>query len=175
MIEVIKCPPEARDGEGFVLTQMKRGTFVVASGTFTASDISGLPAAQKNKPGYAYSGKKKWVQAYAANLADRGPAYPIDKLTFVPEDADTDYDTIKAGEQVVVYMGGRFRTSEYTNVTSTIVFGNYLKLSASGTLTDEATLTTATNQTVARTIALHSSNADPADRRLEIELFNVGV
>jgi len=167
MLEIVNVPDNARQGDAYILTSMKRGTFVVLSGTFSASDVSGLPSGQKNKPGYASSGDKKLVKAYAGLT---GRCYPVDKLVFVPEDADTDHDSIDAGAMVVYYMDGEFRTTEYTNVTSP-VFGEYLKLSASGTLTDEGSPYTETSASVARVVKLDSTSSDPSERRLQFRLI----
>lgn len=175
MLEIVRVPVTARVGTGYVNSDMKRGTFVVASGTFTASDISALPTTQRNKQGYASAGDLKLVKAYDGTFSSRGPAYPVDKRTTVPEGGDSDYETIKAGSQVVYYTEGEFRTSEYTNLTTTVTFGDYLKLSASGTLTDETNLKTATANTVARVIGLFDDSSDLSERRLQFELVNVGV
>lgn len=167
MLELVNVPENAKKGRAFIATSMKRGTFVVLSGTFSTSDISGLPSGQKSKPGYAYSGDLKLVEAYSGAT---GRCFPVDKLTFVPEDADTDHDTIDAGAGAIYYTEGTFRTSEFTDVTDP-EFGEYLKLSASGTLTDEASAYTETGESVARAVQLISDSDDASDHRLEFELI----
>lgn len=176
-LEVVRAAPTARHGDAFVSADVTKGSFVVLSGTFSQSDIDSLPAGQKETPGYAYAGDPKLVQAWAGNVADTGPAYPVDKKIFVPEDADLDssFETIKAGSQALYYDSGEFRTTEYTDLTTTVVYGDFLKLSASGTLTDEANLKVATNATVARVIELADDHASPGDRRLHFRMFKAGV
>ena len=174
-LEVLSAISENRQGQAYVSAAVKKGTFMVLSGTFSAADIAALPAGQKDIPGFAKSGSFKLVTAYDDTYQNKGPSYPVTKLIFVPEDGDSTFDTIKAGAQAVYFEGGRFRTSEYTDVSTTVVYGDFLKLTASGTLTDEATLKTATDSTVARVIALHNSNASPGDRRLEFKLTQSGV
>lgn len=167
MLEIVNVPAEARKGDAYLATSMKKGTFVVMSGTFSAADIAALPAGQKNKPGYAYAGDKKLVKAYAG---DTGRCFPVDKKIFVPEDADSSSETIDAGAGVIYYTEGEFRTTEFTDVTSP-VFGEYLKLSTSGTLTDEASPFTETGASVARVIKLESTSGDASDHRLHFVLL----
>lgn len=176
-LEVVRCSPTSRHGDAFVATDVKKGSFVVQSGTFTQADIDALPEGQKNKPGYAYVGSPKLVQAYDATIANMGEAYPVDKRIFVPEDADlnSSFETILAGSQALYYDNGDFRTTEYTNLTTTVVYGDYLKLSASGTLTDESNLKIQTTSTVARVIELADDHTSPADRRLHFRMVKVGV
>ena len=171
MLEVVNCPDHARHGDGFAASEMNKGTFVVISGTFSAAEITALPANQKSRPGFAYSGDKKLVMAYAGIT---GRCYPIDKKIFIPEDADTDTNAnslVKAGAGAIYYEEGEFRTSEFTDVTTTVEFGNYLKLSASGTLTDEAALTTETAASVARVIVLEDSHSDASKHRMHFRLL----
>ena len=169
MLEVVNCPDNARHGDAFVASEMKKGTFVTVSGTFSAAEITALTAGQKSKPGYAYSGDPKLVQAYAGLT---GRCYPVDKKIFVPEDGDdaTANENIKAGAGAIYYEEGEFRTSEFTDVTTTADFGDYLKLSASGTLTDESALTTETTASVARVIKLNRTGA-VAGHRLHFRLL----
>ena len=168
MLEVVNCPDNARHGGAYVASAMNKGTFVTVSGTFSAAEITALPANQKSRPGFAYENDRKLVQAYAGIT---GRCYPVDKLIFDPEDADTDYDEISAGAGAIYYEEGEFRTNEFTDVTTTVVFGNYLKLSASGTLTDEAALTTETTASVARVIKIERQDADAVDHRLHYRLL----
>lgn len=176
MFEIVNAPTHDMIGVAFAAQAVKKGTFMVASGTFTQADIDALPAGQKNKPGYAYVGSKKLVPAYGQTVAIQGPSYPVDKKIFKIENADSDEDIIPAGAQVVYYKSGEFRTSEFTDLISAgLTYGSYLKTSASGTLTEEAALATPTNSTVARVISLDNNHADSADHRLHFELINVGV
>ena len=170
MLEVVNCPDNARQGGAYVASVMNKGTFVVLSGTFSAAEITALPANQKSIPGFAYAGDRKLVVAYAG-ITER--CFPVDKKIFVPENADlaTSNEQIKAGAGAIYYEEGEFRTSEFTDVTTTVVFGNYLKLSASGTLTDEATLFTETAASVARVIDLQRADADAVDHRLHFRLL----
>jgi len=167
MLEIVNVPDHAKIGDAFVATSMKRGTFVVLSGTFSSSDIASLPSGQKNKPGYASVGDKKLVKAY---IGATGACFPVDKLIIKPENADTDEDTIPAGAQVIYYTEGEFRTTEFTDVGSPD-FGDYLKLSTSGTLTIEADAHTKTSESVARVIALENSASDASKHRLHFRLI----
>ncbi len=170
MLEVVNCPDNARHGGAYVATAMNKGTFVVISGTFSAAEIASLPANQKSIPGFAYEDDRKLVRAYAGLT---GRAYPVDKKIFVPEDADlaTSNEQIVAGAGAIYYEEGEFRTNEFTDVTTTSIFGNYLKLSASGTLTDESTAFTETGESVARVIDLQRADADAIDHRLHYRLI----
>jgi len=176
-LEVVRAAPTDRHGDAFVLTDVKKGTFVVLSGTMTASDIAGLPVGQKDKPGFASVGSPKLVRAYDDTVASRGKAFPVDKKIFIPENADLDtsFETIKAGAQALYYTDGEFRTTEYTDLTTTVVYGDWLRLSASGTLTDETDLKTGTNNSVARVIELADDHVSPGDRRLHFRMVQVGV
>lgn len=174
-LEVLSSISESRQGQAFVNAAVKKGTFMVLSGTFSAGDIAALPAGQKDKPGFAKAGSFKLLTAYDATYQSRGPAYPVTKKIFVPEDSDSSFDTIKAGAQALYFEGGRFRTSEYTDVSSAVVYGDFLKLTVSGTLTDEASLKLSTDNTVARVLALHDGLASPGDSRLEFKLTQSGV
>lgn len=147
----------------------KKGTMVVASGTFSASDISSLPAGQKNAPGYAQVGYVKLVRAY---VGAGKRSYPMDKIIFVPEDGDDDLDTVKKGEQVVYYTEGTFETTEFTDCDGA-VFGNYLKTTASGTLTLESPANTETSNSVARVEELKAQSGPAKFHRLEFSLINV--
>ncbi len=167
MLELVNVPDNARK-TGFVDTAMTRGTFVVQSGTFTAADITALPANQKDLAGFAVAGDLKLVKAY---VGETGRCYPMNKALIVPEGSDDANDDVLAGTSVVFFLEGQFRTTEYTDVTSTVDFGDYLKLSTSGTLTDEATLHTETSLSVARLVSLDDSQAAPVRKRLQFELL----
>lgn len=170
MLEVVNCPDHARRGEAYVATAMKKGTFVVVSGTFSSAEITTLPASQKSRPGFAYSGDPKLVVAYAGIT---GRCFPVDKLIFVPENADdvTSNNTLVAGAGAIYYTEGEFRTSEFTDVTTTSVFGEYLKLSTSGTLTDESSSFTETSESVARLVKLVRADASAQNHRLHYRLI----
>lgn len=145
----------------------KKGSFVVASGTFSASDITTLGTANSNKPGFAVAGFPKLVRAWTTN---NGVAWPINKLITIPEDGEDDNDTIQKGEVCTYYTMGTFRTSEFTDVGS-LVFGDFLKTTATGTLTVEATATTETSESVARCEELFTGNSLAKDHRLEFVMI----
>jgi len=147
-----------------------KGSMVVASGVFSAANITSLPAGQKNTPGFALAGVVKLVRGYAG-CGKR--AYPIDKIEFEPEDGDPDLDTVKKGEQVVYYTKGTFETTEFTDLGGSAVFGDYLKVTASGTLTIEATNDTETTDSVARVEALNAQTGPAKFHRLQFTLINV--
>ena len=169
MLEIVDVPVHGRK-TGYMsddTATYKNGSFVVASGTFSAADITTLGTASSNKPGFAVAGYPKLVRAWGTN---GGRAWPINKIITVPEDGEDDQDTIAKGASCTYFTGGTFRTSEFTDVSSP-VFGDFLKTSASGTLTIEATATTETANTVARVEALFNSNSLAKDHRLEFTLI----
>ncbi len=171
MLELVDVPESGRK-TGYMsddTATYKKGSFILLSGTFSAGDIASLPAGQKNKPGFAKAGDKKLVRGWAAT---GGRAFPIDKLIFEREDSDFDLDTVKKGEAVTYYTAGTFRTTEYTDLTAGTKFGDYLKLTASGTLTSESTVETETSDSVARIEGLFQSNTLARDHRLEFTLIS---
>ena len=145
----------------------KKGSFVVASGTFSAGDITTLGAASSNKPGFAVAGNPKLVRAWITN---NGVAWPINTINTIPEDGEDDLDTIPKGAVCTYYTGGTFRTTEFTDVGA-IVFGDFLKTTASGTITVEATATTETSESVARCEEVFTGNTLAKDHRLEFVLI----
>jgi hypothetical protein len=167
MLELVNVPDSARK-YGFAATEMRKGTFVVLSGTFSAGDISALPAAQRSKPGYASAGDLKLVRAY---VGATGRCYPINKHIFVPEGADDDSDSILAGASAVYYDEGEFRTTEYTDLSASTDFGDYLKLSTSGTLTAEAADHTESTASVARVVRVVENWANQGRHRLHFILL----
>ena len=167
MLELLNVPDSARK-YGFVLTQMRKGTFVVQSGTFSAGEISALPAGQKNIPGYASAGDLKLVQAY---VGATGRCFPVNKHIFVPEGADDDSDNVLAGASAVYYDEGEFRTTEYTDLSASTDFGDYIKLSTSGTLTAESADHTETGESVARVIDVVENWANQGRHRLHFVLL----
>ena len=163
MLEIVDVPKTGRK-TGYISSAVKKGTWVVVSGTWTQAQIDALPDAQKNKPGYASVGALRLQVAYPG----AGRSFPADKIYFEHEDSDYDHDTFAAGEAVTYYENdGTFRTSEFTDVTTTIAPGQKLKLSVSGTLTDEASLNAETENTVAYVEGLFISNTQARDHRLE--------
>lgn len=171
MLELVEVPVNGRR-TAFMsddTTTYKKGSFVLLSGTFSAADIAALPAGQKNTPGFASAGSPKLVRAWSSS---GGRAFPVDKHFLEMEDSDDTQDTILAGAQVTYYTAGVFRTTEFTDLTTPPVFGDYLKVTASGTLTEEATLATETGDSVARVIGLFTSNTQANRHRLEFELIS---
>lgn len=177
MLELVDVPQSGRKTGYMDATAdtYKKGTMVVASGTFSAGDISSLGSSYSNKPGFAKAGYPKLVRAWAGS---GGRAYPMDKLEFEPEYGDDgandaidgrNLDTVVKGQAVVYYTAGTFRTTEYTDVGSA-VFGHFLKASASGTLTIEASATVETGDSIARVEALFE-NGDFKYNRLEFTLI----
>jgi hypothetical protein len=167
MLELVNVPDSARK-YGFVLTAMRKGTFVVQSGTFSASEISALPAGQKNIPGFASAGDLKLVRAY---LGDTGRCFPVNKHRFAPEGSDDNNDSILAGAMAVYYDEGEFRSTEYTDLSTNTDFGDYLKLSTSGTLTAESADHTESGESVARVIKVVENWADQGRHRLHFVLL----
>ncbi len=169
MLEIVDVPVHGRK-TGYMASDSatyRKGSFVVASGTFSAGDITTLGAANSNKPGFAVAGYPKLVRAWAGS---GGRAFPIDNIITVPEDGEDDLDTIAKGAVCTYYTGGTFRTSEFTDV-STMVFGDFLKATASGTATIEATATTETADSMARVEFLANSNTKAKDHRLEFTII----
>lgn len=179
MLEIVDVPKNGRKTGYMDATSAtyKKGTMVVASGTFSAGDITALPAGQKNKPGWAKAGYPKLVRAWSGS---GGRAWPIDRIEFEPEYGDTEtadsidgrqLDTVLKGQQVVYFTAGTFRTTEFTDV-GTAVFGHFLKASASGTLTAESSAFTETGDSIARVEKLINPSGDAKYHRLEFTLIN---
>lgn len=168
MLEIVDVPVHGRK-TGYMsddTATYKKGSFVVASGTFSAADITTLGAASSNKPGFAVANNPKLVRAWAGS---GGRAFPIDNIITVPEDGEDDLDTIAKGAVCTYYTGGTFRTSEFTDAGA-LVFGDFLKTTASGTITVEATATAETSDTVARAEFLANTNTKAKDHRLEFTI-----
>jgi len=170
LLELVDVPVHGRK-TGYMANDTatyKKGSFVVASGTFSAADITTLGAANSNKPGFAVAGNPKLVRAWTTN---NGVAWPINKIITIPEDGEDDNDTIEKGESCTYYTVGTFRTTEFTDVGSSLVFGDFLKTTATGTLTVEATNTTETSESVARVEELFTGNTLAKEHRLEFVLI----
>jgi hypothetical protein len=179
VLEIVDVPQHGRK-TGYMAADSatyKKGTMVVLSGTFSSSDITALPAGQKNSPGWAQAGYPKLVRAWAGS---GGRAFPIDKYEFESEygsDGTADaidgrnLDTVLKGQAVTYFRIGTFRTTEFTDVGSA-VFGNFLKCSASGTLTIEAAANTETGNSVARVEKLINPAGDAKYHRLEFTLIS---
>ncbi len=146
----------------------KKGSFVVASGNFSAGDITTLGTAASNKPGFAVAGVAKLVRAWGAGTGGR--AFPIDNINTIPEDGEDELDTIARGAVCTYYTAGTFRTTEFTDVGAA-VFGDFLLTTATGTLTIEATATTETADSVARVEELFNSATKANEHRLEFSLI----
>lgn len=169
MLELVDVPVHGRK-TGYMANDTatyKKGSFVVASGTFSAADITTLGDANSGKPGFALEGNPKLVRAWATN---KGVAWPINKINTIPEDGEDDLDTIKKGEVCTYYTAGTFRTTEFTDVGA-LVFGDFLKTTATGTLTVEATATTETSESVARCEELFTGNVLAKEHRLEFVMI----
>ena len=149
---VASSTKETRFGYAFVASGCKCGQFHREWGTFSAADITALTSSNSNKPGYAYEGDPK-LGRIESGLTGR--AFPVNKLAFKPEDDETTYADIAAGEQVIYYTQGEFISDQYDKDPSTGIsgtgaaFGNYLKLTVSGWLTEEASAETETTASVA--------------------------
>lgn len=169
----VSVPPTARKGYAFVVSGCNIGQFHQMNGVFSAADIAALPDGQKNKPGYAYVGDKKLNRV---DVGVTGRVGPVGKLAFYPEDDESDYKAIDAGAKVVFYTEGEFVTDQYDHDVSAGVsgtgsnYGDYLKLTVSGWLTEEADPTTETTASVARVIRL-DTGASSSDDRLWYELL----
>lgn len=172
MLEIVDVPKEGRK-VGYVAGAYKKGTWLVRSGTWTQAQIDALPTAQKNKAGYAAVGADRYQIGYLGG----GECFPSDKIYFEPEDSDFDHDSYLAGQAVVGYTnGGTFRTTEFTDLnTSTTIFGTRLRLSASGTLINEADVDVQTENTVAMVEKLNRSNTKARDHRLEFTVVKAGL
>lgn len=170
MLTKVIVPMTARRGEAYASEQLTKGTWVKISGTFSAGDISSLPTGQKDKPGFASAGDYKVVPAV---VGDTMPCFPVDKLTIVPEGADSDNDTILAGAMVVYFTEGRFETDQFTSVSGTgAEYGDYLKIGASSKLVEEASGQVKTSASVARVYKVHyGGNARHTYDRLEFEML----
>ena len=105
--------PGIRHGMAYVAGAYYKGSFVKRDGVFSSADITALPTGQKNKPGYAKEGSMKLTQVTSAAAGQRGLVYPINKLLFMPEDADSDQDLIPAGAGVIYYQGGQYETDQF--------------------------------------------------------------
>jgi len=146
------------------------GTWCSLNGTFSASDITTLGSDNSNKPGYASTGDPKLTQVTTGVM---GRVFPIDKLVFIPEDSESDHDSVAAGQACLYYTEGRFETDQYTDVSGTGgAFGDYLKLGTGGKLVEEATATTETAASVARVIKVNDTGPDTAHKTLVYEMIS---
>ena len=146
--------PGIRHGQAYIADAYYKGSFVEKDGVFSSADIDALPTGQKNKPGYASEGSMKLTQVTSAAAGQRGRVFPINKLIYKPEDADSDNDLIAAGSSVIYYEGGQYETDQYLEVSGTAGgdFGDLLEITVSGKLTE--TSTTGTDSEVAEVIKM---------------------
>lgn len=150
--------PDEACKSGYAAAAYQPGQWVKLNGTFSAADITALPAGQKNKPGYASAGDVKFTRLTTSDDNITGRVGVLGKLIFVPEDSDTDHDDIAAGQSCLVFTAGRFETDQYTSVSGTgAAFGDYLKPTDTGTLGEEASPTTETTKSVARVFKINNT------------------
>jgi len=170
MLTRVIVPAHAIRGEAFAGEAFTKGTWVKISGTFSAGDISSLATGNKNIPGYASAGDFKVVQAVSG---DTMPCFPVDKMTVVPEGADSDKDTILAGAGVLYFTEGRYESDQYTSVSGTgAAYGDYLKIGASGKLVEEDDPAVRTTASVARCYKVHyGDNGNHTYDRVEFEML----
>jgi len=137
----------------FAAAAMTIGQWVKLNGDFSAGDITTLGASYSNKPGYASAGDPKLTLITTSDTTVTGRVGIVDKLIFIPEDADTSHDDIAKGQCCIYYTGGRFETDQYSSVSGTgAAFGNFLKVDDNSVLVEESTATTETTASVARVI-----------------------
>lgn len=147
--------PGIRHGMGYIAGDYYKGSFVKMDGVFSAGDITALPTGQKNKPGWASAGSLKLTQVTSAAAGQRGLVFPINKLLFQPEGADSSYDLLSAGVGVIFYQGGQYETDQFLAVSGTAGgdFGDNLEITVSGKLTESAEADTST-QVVAKVVKM---------------------
>ena len=168
-IKEVNVPDNARKS-AYVAAAYDVGTWVSLNGEFSASDITALGTSNSNKPGYASTGDKKLTQVTTGIL---GRVFPINKKIFIPEDSDTDHDSVAAGQMCIYYTEGQFETDQYTSVSGTgAAFGDYLKLTTGGKLAEEAAATTETAASVARVIEIHNGD-DGGDTTKDSLIFEM--
>lgn len=130
MIEPRIVPAEAKKS-GAVYGAYKRGEFVRLYGAFAAGSVTSLNIGQ------ASAGEIRLIRCTggtATNLKHR--VFPIDKLTFKPEDSDTTYDTLVSGDRVMYFTDGEFATNCYDgSITSSTALGEALYCNTTGWLT----------------------------------------
>ena len=170
---VASSAKETRFGYAFVASGCTVGQFHNRFGEFSAADITAL-GDNASKPGYAYEGDPKLGRVETGTT---GRAFPVNKLAFKPEDDETTHAAIAAGEQVIYYTAGDFITDQYDrDPTSGIsgtgaAFGNYLKLTVSGWLQEEATAGTQTTGSVAILIKHLTNSARSGQERIWYQLL----
>ena len=133
MIEVRIVPAEAKKS-GAVYGAYKKGEFCVISGKFSASQVTSLVTGQASENELELT---RSTGGTAQNI--RGKVYPVDKLIFPTEHAETTYDTLASGDRVIYYTDGQFATDCYdSTVSGTLAYGTSLYVNATGWLTKTA-------------------------------------
>lgn len=147
--------PGIRHGMAYIAGDYYKGSFVKRDGVFTQANIDALPTGQKSVPGWASVGSPKLTQVTSAAAGQRGTVFPINKLLFAPEGADSASDLILAGSGVIYYQGGQYETDQFLNVSGTAGgdFGDNLEITVSGKLTESAEADSST-QAVAKVIKM---------------------
>ena len=132
--------PGIRHGRAYIATDCYKGSFVKRDGVFSAADITALPTGQKNLPGFAQEGSFKLSQVTSAAAGQRGTVFPINKLLFQPEDAESTHDLVLAGSGVIFYQGGQYETDQFLSVSGTSGgdYGDNLEITVSGKLTESS-------------------------------------
>lgn len=108
-------------------TSLTRGQFVKPAGKAAASYGGGGPK-------YANTGDPLVTLAVAADTL-LTPVYPVNKLLFKVDGADTSNDTIASGEYLGYYQGGQYETDVYGTIFAGAAFGAFLFLDANSKLT----------------------------------------
>lgn len=117
---------------GAVYGAYKRGEWCVIGGDFSAAMVSGL------NNGQAEAGMIRLVRATGGPQNKPGQVFPIDKLTFVHEGSDSDYETLSSGDQCIYYQGPgiRLATSMFngSNISGGTALGTELYVNSTGWL-----------------------------------------
>jgi hypothetical protein len=133
MIEVRNCPAEAKMS-GAVYGAYVRGTFCKIGSSFATAEVTTLHEGQANV------GEAKLVKSIGSGECYVGRLFPIDKLTFQNENAETTYDTLASGDRVIYYTEGTFATDCYVSTLSGEAndVGTMLYVNTTGFLTNSS-------------------------------------
>ena len=166
-INLINIPMNSYNNIAYYETEIDFGRFVTLNGTFSSSEIDSLPDGQKNKPGYASEGDNKLS---LATSGDTGACFPIKRYIAIPEDDESDHDSVKAGQMAIYFTEGEFETDQFASGTN-LIFGDYLRLTVSGTLVPELDVDVKTSNSVARVVKYLSGAGSESTDRLWFRLI----
>ena len=157
MIEPRVIVPEGKRS-GAIYGAYTKGEFVKISGSFSTAQVTSL------NTGQASAGEIMLVRCTGGTADNKTHrAFPIDKLIFAHENAETTYDTLSSGDRVIFYTEGEFATNCYNVATTSggTALGSLLYINTTGWLSVYDTGTSAVGEPVAVLTGTATVGTDP--------------